>query len=230
METEVCASKCQELSPKLIKKSDSVCKEGVIDLSTVTGDVNVEASLGPITPDLNREIGDFPYKCNSPPTAVEKPVFAAMNGDALTSLDQSSPKTPKDGVFDPFAPGPEEKAMAPLCRKYVDQMRNSVARRLQFDFSVRKVDFETCGTDAESISDEEMFESVYENLLETIVSNQAEGFLKEFSNIEGDFDGCKTPPLAPRLNGVAETCPGAPMKLSKKSRNIDLGLCKKLEF
>ncbi|KAK6267435.1 hypothetical protein QUC31_018272 [Theobroma cacao] len=237
----VCASKCQDLSPKLIKKSDNVCIEEanreVIDPSTSSREGNEETSLGPITPDANREIGEFPYNCNSPPTAVKKPQKiphfdpdATTNQDSLASANHCSPKTPKDGVFDPFAPGPEDMVLAPLCRKYIDEMRTSVARCLNFDCSVRNVDSGTHGTGAESISDEEMFESVYENLLEAIVSNQAEGFLNEFLNIGWDSDGCKTPPSAPCLNGVAETCPGAPIKPSGKSRNIDLGFCRKLEF
>ncbi|OMP00628.1 hypothetical protein COLO4_12535 [Corchorus olitorius] len=94
---------------------------------------------------------------------------AAMN-------EESSPKTPKDCVFDPFAPGPEEKFLgAPRRKKYVDRMN------LKFDYSVKKV-------------------------------------LDFSSNNEWDSDDCKTPPGAPRLNGVAETCPGAPIRPSKKSK------------
>ena len=197
MDTGTCASKCQDLSLKLMKKSDNVCIEEahgeVIDPSTTNREGNKEAFLGPITPDANREIGEFPYNCNSPPTAVKRPPKiphfgsdATLKQDSLTSANHTSPKTPKDGVFDSFAPGPEDMAFAPIYRKYIDEMKTSVARRLNlnFDYSVRNVDSGTHRTAAESISDEEMFESVYENLLEAIVSNQAEGFLTEFSDIE----------------------------------------------
>ncbi|XVF29771.1 hypothetical protein REPUB_Repub15cG0150800 [Reevesia pubescens] len=241
MDTGLCASKCQDLSLKLMKKSDSVCIEEanreVIDPSTPTREGNKEVSLGPITPDANREIGEFPYNFNSKPVAVEKPPKmphfdpdATINQDLLAYVNHSSPKTPNDVVFDPFAPGPEDMVFAPLCRKYIDEMKTTVAHRLNFDYSVRNVDSATHRTAAESISDDEMFESVYENLLEAIVSNQAQGFLTEFSNIECDSDGCKTPPSVPCLNGVAETCPGAPIKLTGRPRNIDLELCRKLEF
>ncbi|OMP02311.1 hypothetical protein COLO4_11202 [Corchorus olitorius] len=47
----------------------------------------------------------------------------------------------------------------------------------------------------------------------------------EFSNMQWDSDDRKTPPGAPRLNGVAETFPGAPIRPSKKSSKI----CEKLE-
>ncbi|XWS22023.1 hypothetical protein CRYUN_Cryun29cG0000100 [Craigia yunnanensis] len=240
MDTGTCVSNCQDLSLKLMKKSDNVCIEEangeLIDSSTTTRE-GKEAFLGPITPDANREIGEFPYNCNSPPTEVKRPPKiphfgpdATIEQDSLISANHSSPKTPKDGIFDSFAPGPEDMAFAPICRKYIDEMRTSVARRLHFDYSVRNVDSGPHRTAAESISDEEMFESVYENLLEAIVSNQAEGFLTEFSDTEWDSDGCKTPPSAPCLNGVAETCPGAPIKPTGRSRTIDLVLCRKLEF
>ncbi|PWA96644.1 hypothetical protein CTI12_AA038360 [Artemisia annua] len=39
-----------------------------------------------------------------------------------------------------------------------------------------------------------------------------------------------TPPSASRLTGIAETCPGATFKHVKKSRNVDLGLCRRLAF
>ncbi|KAH1030334.1 hypothetical protein J1N35_042508 [Gossypium stocksii] len=95
----------------------------------------------------------------------------------MVSVNHSSPRTPKDGIFDPFAPS---------YSKYVDEMRITVARRLNFDISV--------GT------------------------------------VECDSDGSKTPPSAPCLNGVSDTCPGAPIKLTGRSRVIDLGFCRKLEF
>lgn len=40
-------------------------------------------------------------------------------------------RTPKDGVFDPFAIGPDHKALAPLSKK--SRPRGIVARRLNFD-------------------------------------------------------------------------------------------------
>ncbi|KAH1054859.1 hypothetical protein J1N35_032924 [Gossypium stocksii] len=50
------------------------------------------------------------------------------------------------------------------------------------------------------------------------------------ANRECDSDGSKTPPSAPCLNGVSDTCPGAPIKLTGRSRVTDLGFCRKLEF
>ncbi|KAJ6708500.1 CYCLIN-DEPENDENT PROTEIN KINASE INHIBITOR SMR11 [Salix viminalis] len=141
----------------------------------------------------------------------------------------SSPRTPKDGVFDPFAPGHEDKILAPQCKKYYDEARASVVRRLNFTSSFRALRNESFGDDVE-LSDEEMFESVYESLLEAIVLKQTEGALEEMTKLEWDSDDCTTPPAAPILTGVPDTCPAAPLKRKGKSRTIDLGLCRKLEF
>ncbi|KAG4203683.1 hypothetical protein ERO13_A05G415801v2 [Gossypium hirsutum] len=196
MDSGNCASKN---SPKLIKNCTGETNRVIIDPSATTRQGNKESSLGPITSDANRGIGEFPYKFNSPPT--ESQWFLST----IVVLD--------------FAPGPECMVFAPSYRKYVDEMRITVARRLNFNISVGTVGSVNHRTAVDSISDEEMFESVYENLLEVIVSNQAEGFLTEFSNIE-----------SPCLNGVSDTCPGAPIKLTGRSRVIDLGFCRKLEF
>ncbi|KAG5248397.1 hypothetical protein OIU77_020420 [Salix suchowensis] len=191
----------------------------------------VKASLGPVTPDSIKETGDFPL---SPATLVKKLPkalsFTTITNRSEDHLDNfSSPRTPKDGVFDPFAPGHEDKILAPQCKKYYDEARASVVRRLNFTSSFRALRNESFGDDVEFLSDEEMFESVYESLLEAIVLKQTEGALEEMTKLEWDSD-CTTPPAAPILTGVPDTCPAAPLKRKGKSRTIDLGLCRKLEF
>lgn len=69
-------------------------------------------------------------------------------------------------------------------------------------------------------------ESVYESILDGIISKEAEDILSEIVAV----DVLMTPTSAPRLSGNAETCPGAPIKPVTKSRNIDARLCRKLEF
>ncbi|KAJ6331409.1 hypothetical protein OIU76_009897 [Salix suchowensis] len=167
---------------------------------------NVEPSLGPITPDSSKESGDFPLF--SSVTLIKKlPRVLSFTSKTNKSEDLfdnfSSPRTPEDGVFDPFAPGHEDNVLAP---------------RWSF------------GDDAEFLSDEEMFESVYESLLEAIVLKQTEGALEEMSKLQRGSDDCTTPPAAPKLTRIPDTCPGAPLKQKGKSRIIDLGLCRKLEF
>ncbi|KAH1040752.1 hypothetical protein J1N35_042495 [Gossypium stocksii] len=168
MDSGNCASKCKANSPKLIKNSDKVCTDEInrviIDPSATTRQGNKESSLGSITPDANRGIGEFPYKFNSPPTEVKKaqnhPHFdpdTTINQESMVSVNHSSPRTPKDGIFDPFAPGSECMVFAPSYRKYVDEMRITVARRPNFDISVGTVGYVNHISAAVSISDEEMF-------------------------------------------------------------------------
>lgn len=243
MDCGACESK--DLSPTGVRG------EGAVDLSKMG---NGKTLLEPITPVPNRETADSPFDCKkSPLTAAKIPTKASCfdsesSGSdgpvgSVGSGDDTSPQTPRDGlcvggersprtprevVFDPFAPGPEHLAMAPLNKRYNNQVRSSVARRLAFEFSLR---FDECdrSDDVELITDEEMFESVYNNLLEAIVLKQTESFLAEASVIEWDSDSYRTP-SPPYLTGIAETCPGAPMKSSAVSRKIDLGLVRKLEF
>jgi hypothetical protein len=120
--------------------------------------------------------------------------------------------------------------LAPQCKKYYDEARASVACRLNFTSSLRAFRNGSFGDDVEFLSDEEMFESVYESLLEAIVLKQTEGALEEMSKLECGSGDCTTPPAAPKPTRVPDTCPGAPLKQKGKSRIIDLGLCRKLEF
>ncbi|KAK0585944.1 hypothetical protein LWI29_036672 [Acer saccharum] len=230
------SSKCKDSSPKFAEKLDGVSDKEPVELSTVA-DGNGMASLEPITPVPNREAADSQFDCKSPLSVPNRPAKHSCfdsktsgKDDPVASIGDSSPKTPRDVVFDPFAPAPDHLAMAPLNKKYINQVRSSVARRLNFESSLLFEEHnKTCSDGMESISDEEIFESVYNNLLEAIVSKQTECFLEEIPNIEWDSDCCKTPPVT-RLNGIAETCPGAPKKSSAVSRKIDLGLCRKLEY
>lgn len=209
------------------------------------------ASLGPFTPNPKRENGDFPCDLHSPLSSVSTPpklvCFGSRSEDSEDML--GSPQTPKEGVFDPFAPGPEEMALAPFCKKHLPASCITVIRRLDFDSSATDsaedensipeipVEDGNIGYAEENLSDEEMeeilFESVYGSILESIISKRKEDFLAEAPDLNSD--GFKTPPSAPRLNGIAKTCPDAPKPpkklLTKLRKNIDMaGLCRKLEF
>ncbi|XP_011018926.1 PREDICTED: uncharacterized protein LOC105121820 [Populus euphratica] len=193
---------------------------------------NVEPSLGPITPDSSKESGDIPLfsvtLVKKLPKVLSFTSKSNRNEDLFDNF--SSPRTPQDGVFDPFAPSHEDNALAPQCKKYYDEARAGVACRLNFTSSLRAFRNGSFGDDVDFLSDEEMFESVYESLLEAIVLKQTEGALEEMSKLEWGSDDCTPPPAAPKLTRVPDTCPGAPLKQKGKSRIIDLGLCRKLEF
>ena len=46
--------------------------------------------------------------------------------------ENGSPRTPKGVLFNPFAPGPEDMVRAPQSRKYHEEVRNNIVRKLQF--------------------------------------------------------------------------------------------------
>ncbi|XP_050213179.1 uncharacterized protein LOC126664708 [Mercurialis annua] len=247
---------CTDQTDKMQDLSENCCSEEA-------NKPKIEPPLSPSTPDAHKENGEFPLDLKSPLTVVKKS-SKVLTFDSKSDRVQepsacfdksSSPKTPKDGVFDPFAPGPEDKVWAPQSKKYSEEARSNAVRRLNFSSSFKGFDSKVGSCDEEeSISDAEMFESVYESLLEAILSKQTESVLAEQSanmeseavlskqtemivaeqstNMESDSDSdaCKTPPSAPRLTGIADTCPGAPMKPTGNSRIFDFGLCRKLEF
>ncbi|XP_024974620.1 unknown protein 1 [Cynara cardunculus var. scolymus] len=194
-------------------------------------------SLSPITPDSNKENADLMSNFTSPLTLVASPPTTGFSSqpdqsesgdDSCMKVDDEidSPCTPKEGVFDPFAPGPDKLMLAPIGMKHLEESRSFVARRLNFSSVMIKNDCEkVCESGFE---DDMLLEAVYESLLEAIICKQAEDIVAAV-----DSSCCsspETPPCAPRLTGTAETCPGAPLKAVKKSRNIEMSLCRKLEF
>ncbi|KAJ4972352.1 hypothetical protein NE237_005451 [Protea cynaroides] len=227
MESEVCVEK---------RRNDEDTSWDIAPLATISiiEAKNVEkpnskvaadgkAIFGPITPDADRENGEVLVDLKSPLTWVS----SSPRADEVAVSDPS-PRTPKEDVFDPFAPGPDELMLAPRCKKYLEESRNHVWRRLNFDSGIEP--FEV-GNSMKSISQEQLFiETVYESILEEIVSQQVEALEGVSLPFGIDCDGCRTPELLPLLNGVAETCPGAPVKPTRKLRNIDKELCRKLEF
>ena len=117
--------------------------------------------------------------------------------------------------------------MAPLCKKRLCKPWASVARRLDFSLAMKSKVDESFGSDADTSDEETLFESMYESVLEAIVSNQT----AQISPPKSDFDGLKTPTSAPpRLNGVAETRSSSPLKPTTKLQAIEKGLCRKLNF
>ncbi|XP_019150244.1 PREDICTED: unknown protein 1-like [Ipomoea nil] len=160
-----------------------------------------------------------------PPKAI---CFSSQDG-ILPSNGGDSPRTPKESVFDPFAPGPEELLRSPLCLK-----KTAVARMLNFEDCIRVLNFEGCTENDSSVdamtSDEQLLGRLYRMLLRIVVSKHTEEFLAGIPNQVSDSDGGSTPSSPPLLSGIAETCPAAPRKTARKVISIDKDLCKKLEF
>ncbi|KAH9602991.1 hypothetical protein KSS87_011333 [Heliosperma pusillum] len=164
------------------------------------------ASLFPITPVPRVENGDLilvtstSLSSESPQSSiVEDGLTSESSDEVVGSGCEGSPRTPKQGVFSPFAPGPEEMCLAP-CKKIVKGSRRIVARRLNFDdvskFPLSNED----GRDSEIQLEKMLLETVYETLLEAIILKLTEEFLTENQDLE--FGGCGTPTLPPPLNGI----------------------------
>lgn len=193
------------------------------------------AALCPITPTPRGENGDSVF-VSSTPLSLESPqspnldsLNSASNYDSVASGFENSPRTPEEGVFDPFAQGPDELLLAPICKKLLNKTRTIVARQLNFDDVGDFPEVTNDAKDMETLSEKMLLDAVYGTLLEAIVINQTEDFLAGNQPLE--MKNLHTPPSSPCLTGIAETCPGAPMKAAaSKSRNVDPGLCRKLEF
>jgi hypothetical protein len=179
-------------------------------------------SVVPVTPQVVKETADFQFQ--SPLTMSTVVVRKQLNGE-----DNHSPQTPKDVVFDPFAPPTKD---AHHTRKYLDEFRTSVVRRLCFRSSAHNAD---------SLSDQHIFESIYNNLLQFILFKQMEeellppiSILQHYDSDDDDDDDdqCKSPPSMLHFTGIAHTCPPAPRKLkpANQPKIIHLELCKKLDF
>ncbi|KAJ0734935.1 putative cyclin-dependent protein kinase inhibitor SMR11/SMR16 [Helianthus annuus] len=211
---------------KIVKKLDMETKDLCLLSSPSSMVDNGGFGLRPITPESNKEGSEVTSCFTSPLTLVS----SHMNVD---DDEGDNPSTPKDVVFDPFAPGPDSLMLAPRSVKYLQESRNYVERRLNFNSMKTKND--------ESALEDDMLlvEAVYDSLLECIISKQAEDILGEISAVDSSSSSSSSSsspdalmtPFGPRLTGISETCPDAPLKpVVKKSRYIDHSLCRKLEL
>ncbi|KAL2899720.1 hypothetical protein RDABS01_024802 [Bienertia sinuspersici] len=199
---------------------------------------NKGVALCPITPIRcrRRENGDS-VSVTLTPLSVESPQspnvdgFDSTRNEEVVALDlNASPRTPVDAVFDPFAPGPDHMLLAPICKKVVKKPEKIVARRLNFDdIDDNSASWVGDCENADILSETLLMESVYKALLEAIMLKQSEEFYAQNDSLE--LDDPHTPTSPPPVMSVAETCPAAPVKAAVgSSRNIDPGLCRKLEF
>lgn len=191
----------------------------------------------PVTPDSNRETMVMIMDMVSP--SIEAAVVvcseAGDNGD--------SPRTPKDTLFDPFAPGSELLLNAPLPKTHSEDSHGKIFRRLvyglgkKYRLNIDEGDVEGEGEGeggAESEVERSMVRNLYGDLLEVIAYVQAEEVLAAFPEELDDGSDSSTPSFLV-FNGIAETCPPAPRRKvdddeMKTSVGFDTSLCKKLEF
>uniref|UniRef100_A0A0E0MIZ8 Uncharacterized protein n=1 Tax=Oryza punctata TaxID=4537 RepID=A0A0E0MIZ8_ORYPU len=137
-------------------------------------------------------------------------------------------QTPRESIFDPFAPGPEELACAPK-KKVIKAPELPSRRQLSFDsgdYPVKRLSFEF--DDAEE--EDQFLERICKMFIDLIISNQAlEMTGKDLigSNSPGS---CETPSSEPLLTGIADTCPDAPLRRPVKAVQLSPSICRKLDF
>lgn len=194
---------------------------------------NDDGCLCPVTPYSNIEIVNSTSKCISPSTSVSSPMNKVISNDG--------PCTPMEDVFGPLARGTENLMLSSNCIKNIGKSGSYVARRLNFN---SKGDTHECvsenkledgpivGTEKcvseNNFEDGSVLETVYESILEDIITKQAEDVLAEIVN----SDVLMTPKNVARISGIAETCPGAPKKrvAVKNYWNVAASSIRKLEF
>nr|CAD1817446.1 unnamed protein product [Ananas comosus var. bracteatus] len=139
-------------------------------------------------------------------------------------------QTPTESIFDPFAPGPDELAFAPK-KKMMKGTLVPLRRQLNFDLNgiaAKNLEMDFSG-DAEE--EDRIIELVCKSFLELIISNQVQEInAQNFPTEPSRSEGFKTPVSCPLLNGVADTCPAAPIRPNLKSKRLSPGICRKLDF
>uniref|UniRef100_A0A0D9XNH8 Uncharacterized protein n=1 Tax=Leersia perrieri TaxID=77586 RepID=A0A0D9XNH8_9ORYZ len=136
--------------------------------------------------------------------------------------------TPRENIFDPFAPRPEEVACAP--KKKVIRVPEVPSRRQQGfdsgDYPVKRLNYEF--DDCEE--DDQFLERVCKMFIDLIISKQAldttgEGLIDSSSPVS-----CETPSSAPLLTGIADVCLDAPLRQSVKVVQVSPSICRKINF
>ncbi|XP_068668868.1 unknown protein 1-like [Aristolochia californica] len=196
----------------------STCESSYLDGIGITENKDAN-TMGPRTPaDRGNEIAvvgsDSPLTSSS---ASSTPLREKVSDSDATEWTGPTPDicTPRSHVFNSFAPGPEELALAPR-KKPLGESSSRVARKLKFDSDSRSLE--------KGVGGDESRESILEAMVDEISS-------KNLPPENGPFVQFETPKHLPRLTGIAETCPEAPMKPLGRSKALtDTSLCRKLEF
>ncbi|KAG8093510.1 hypothetical protein GUJ93_ZPchr0012g19384 [Zizania palustris] len=148
-------------------------------------------------------------------------------GGAADEDLSSGCQTPRESIFDPFAPGPEEVACAPK-KKVIRATEAPSRRQLSFesgDYPVKRLsyDFDDCEED-------QFLERICKMFIDLIISNQALDTVG-MDMIDSSSPGsCETPTSEPLLTGIADTCPDAPLRRSLKVLKLSPSICRKLNF
>ncbi|XP_062231043.1 uncharacterized protein LOC133928641 [Phragmites australis] len=140
-------------------------------------------------------------------------------------------ETPRESIFDPFAPGPEEAACAPK-KKVIRGAEVLSRRQLNFDsgdYPAKRLSFDR----SDSEEADQYLQVIHKMILDLFISD---GSLDREEEIEKNLidssphESCKTPVSKPLLIGIATTCPDAPLRPSLKVLKLSPSICRKIDF
>ncbi|CAN6340126.1 unnamed protein product [Urochloa humidicola] len=135
-------------------------------------------------------------------------------------------ETPRESIFDPFAPGPDVVAWAPK-KQVIRGAEVPSRRKLNFDsgdFPVKRLSFDW----SDSEEEDEYLQEIQNMILDLCISDGPLDSQEESEKIL--YGSCKTPDSKPLLTGIASTCPDAPLRPSHKVSKLSPSICRKIDF
>ena len=227
-----------------ISLPDHVVVKSEVETSQVVGE-RVETNLSKepflLVPLENKEdkecLGTVCYLENN---KVDVPEAISPRGDILELSISSKPtddslslgcETPRESIFDPFAPGPEEAACAPK-KKVARGAEVPPRRKLNFDsgdYPVKRLSFDWSDSDEE----DQYLQVIHKMILDLLILDGPLDRQEETGKTVTDpslHESCKTPDLKPLLTGIGSTCPDATLIPSLKVLKLSPGICRKIDF
>jgi hypothetical protein len=140
-------------------------------------------------------------------------------------------ETPRESIFDPFAPGPDVVAWSPK-KQVIRGAEVTSRRKLNFDsgdFPVKRLSFDW----SDSEEEDEYLQVIQKMIIDLFISDVPLDRQEESEKTLIDsslFESCKTPDSKPQLNGIASTCPDAPLRPSHKVLKLSPSICRKIDF
>uniref|UniRef100_A0A0E0IXG9 Uncharacterized protein n=1 Tax=Oryza nivara TaxID=4536 RepID=A0A0E0IXG9_ORYNI len=202
-----------------------------VDKNCVDEEVSVQSSFE------NKDTRSLGMVCDhennkSGVAEVIRPDKEAIESSSSINVADEDPlygcQTPRESIFDPFAPGPEELACAPK-KNMIKAPELPPRRQLSFDsgdYPVKRLSFEF--DDAEE--DDQFLERICKMFIDLIVSNQALETTGKDLIGSNSLGSCETPSSEPLLTGIADTCPDAPLRRPLKAVQLSPSICRKLDF
>lgn len=177
--------------------------------------------------DLENNKGDVAYAITPRVVTLELSISSEAPDDSLSL----GCETPRESIFDPFAPGPVEVACAPK-KKVIRGAEIPSRRQLNFDsgdYPVKRLSFDWSDSEEEDL----YLQVIHKMILDLFISDGSLDRQEENEKILTDSspdESCKTPFSKPLLTGVATTCPDAPLRPSLKVLKLSPSFCRKIDF